>query len=646
MEKSLYTKIVKSAKEVSKLQTPQDRRNDLKPKLLPVDKDAQDTLAFLSERFRDMDDSRPDEAWDLRLKQYNANLVWRDDGKANVNVPIEFATIRNKMADELSERPIIEMIPTQEDDVKKVGFMKEIWDYAWSEADTDEELYELFLCKNIFGTAFWFEGLHKEIYTRFETKQDKDGKITGKPSIVTKSWIKGKCLDIRDVWVDPVTDIDEAVDCFIRSRELSYDAIDNLRHDPNYDADMIDNMLKETRAKGSYDNDHAFQTEEEISDATEGKYTIFDYYNKDRGIYIVCDESFRFILRESANPYPHGGLPISILVDHKNYRELYGRGECEILESTKYERNVIRNQIIDYVRESNTINFAVGQGVAFEDTEQISGIMRVWNFNGDLGGQAQFLKPPAMDGGLFNVEELLKNDATTWTGVDSNSLTGTTTKTAFEARLQEQTKLKGIAMSLKLADFFYVRMARQRLANIQFFLPTSTGRKIVNEPSEYRTLAFPNRRSKDISKVDAKGGVKRISVELKKSEGDTAFVEANPTLMENSLDVRVVTNTTTPILRDLNNEAMQKMMETWMQLSEFPQAQEFLGKLDVEKFAKLGAEGLGFDQDKFMKEDDDGTERANLKQEVMGDVPAPFQPTFDKEKFLQDKQPSRKPYAR
>jgi hypothetical protein len=233
----------------------------------------------------------------------------------------------------------------------------------------------------------------------------------------TKSWLKGRAWDIRDVWVDLTHDIETSVDCFLRERDVSWDDLNNLKYDPNYK--NIDAALK---SSGYDQNYQPFQTVEEAQnyEQLQRKYALYHYYNKQKGV-LITTVNFQHVIRVTANPFFHGQLPISFLVDHKNLQQIYGRGECEILENTKYERNVTRNQFIDYVRASNTIALAVGENAGYQNADLINGIMQVWNFTGSLN-DSQLIKPPGMDSGLIQLDGMLQDDATWQTGIDNNSL--------------------------------------------------------------------------------------------------------------------------------------------------------------------------------------------------------------------------------
>jgi hypothetical protein len=618
-----------------------------------TDDDHEETLKELKTQWQRADESRPeDKLMELRYKQFMSYLHTRPDGLANVNLPIEFATIENKMADMFSQKPVVQLLPQTKEDTRKVSLLKYIWDYVWNEADTDKELFHVGLASQIFGTGWWFEGLEMETYTRFEPVLEKDGKIGKKAVRETRSFLKGKALDWRNVWIDPVYDIDVAEWCFIAETDLSYDHLVQRQYDPNYDAEALRSYLSTntgTQNQQQGNSQSSFITPEEAKRNDVNKFTLMHYFNSRKGVYIVTDSDFKFIFRNGATPYPHGELPISALQDHLNYRSIYGRGECELLESTKYERNMIRNQVLDYVRFSNTVNIAVGSGITFEDQELIGSVARVWNFSGDLN-QMQFMKPPSQDSGLFSVDEILKLDATWITGIDNNALLGSPSGTAFEARLQEQQKLKRIFMSLRLQDFFLTRVGRQRLANIQFFLPYTTGKKLLKgKLSKYRTIAIPDVEASPVMGLDKDNAPVEKGVKMKKKQGHTEFLELTPQMIQSNMDILVTTPSTTPILRDLNRAEMQELFNLILQFQNMPnnpKAQKFLAEFDPSAYVDDVAMGMGIDMQDFLPSEDDITPKkeGDMMQKIMGDLPlAPKPITGELPSLMQEPQAPAQP---
>lgn len=626
-EKSLYNLEIKPAKKEDIILDDKKKQEQLKKDMRVYmfnTKTEEETLDYLKGRFRIMNDARPHDDWELRLAQRNADLVIRPDGQANVNLPIEKAAIRNKKADIQSQKITVQMLPQEAADIEKRQFYAILWDFVWMESDTDKYLDTLLDNVLTYGTAPWFEGLKKQIRTQYIPKTLEDGRIIGEPKTTTMSWIGGYAPDPRDVWVDPVHDIEDITDCFVREKDMSYDAIDNLRHDPNFKPEAIDAFLAYSMPSvGGTESvtDQVFQTREETKNYSNEKYVLMHYYNEEKGVYIVTDNEFRYILREGVIPFAHGQIPISMVRDHVRPQEMYGEGEPKLLENTKYERNTVRNQMIDSARASNMRNLAVGDNVTFNNSEMISSVMRIMNFSGDLSN-AQWLNPSPQDNSLNNLDSLLRDDATWITGTDNNALAGNPTKTAFEAKLQEITKMKGVNEFMRGYDFFLTRMARQRLANIQQFLPLTTGKRIIGEEKMkgFRTIAIEGKEAIPVRGIGKGGKIEDRSFTFKDKEGETAFLELTPQLIRSNMDILIKTPTTTPVLREIDNQDMSELWQTLLEMAQTPDGAALIKDFDIKAFYRDKMTEKGLNADKYIKNVD---QKENGVQEIMKELPLP-----------------------
>lgn len=626
--KSLYQLEEKPYSKQEIILDDNEKRSELK-KTMKVswnpDEDASKTLAILSQRHTIMDDARPHDDWELRLLQYNSDLIIREDGLANVNLAIEKACVRNKLADIQAQKTVVDFLPQEKEDIYKREMYGILLDFVRMEGNFDREQTKFWYNVLVYGSAPWFEGLKKQIRTQYIPEIMEDGRVVGKAKITEQSWLYGFAPDPRSVWIDPVPDIEDAADCFIEEKDLSYDDIENLKNDPNFDADAVDMMLTQTSMNYQDTNSQAtFTTREENKAGDNPKYSLMHYYNCQKGMYIVTDHQFRYILREGVNPYPHGELPISIMVDHPRMQELYGDGECKLLENTKYERNTIRNQMLDSARASNMRNLAIGEGLTFMNNEQVQGVGMIWNFAGDLDRNMKDISQAPQDSSLANMDSLLQNDATWLTGVDNNSLAGSPEKTAFQARLQETTKMKGIGVLLRSYDYFLTRVTRQTLANIQAFLPSTTGRKIIGEDKigKNRMIAINDKEVSDV--LNSKRKV--VGKSFKDAKGKTAFLELSPELIRSNMDVVVKTQATTPVLRELDRQDMDDIVKTWMEIAQTPQGAKMLDNIDFEAFNRDMMIRKGFQPDKYSKNASGEQNKGELMQKVLGDVPAPPRP--------------------
>ncbi|MCK5615198.1 hypothetical protein KAR91_75745, partial [Candidatus Pacearchaeota archaeon] len=428
------------------------------PKLFPG-KDDNFTLSWLESRWLEMDGSRDDADWDLRMVQEESRTLWNEDGSANVNLPIERAQARLKEGDETAQKPNIKFLPTEQDDVAKVEITEEIFDFVWREGNTDEELAKLRQCKRIFGTAVWKEFVKTDQITRWVLdRPTSDGKINGTHKSIKRSWLMGKMVDIRNMWFDGVHNQDDVTDCFEAEVDISRDRLEALKDDPNYK--NIEEALNTQPLSEAIRSKAFFTSEEERRQIQlkDPKFVIWSYYNRDKGMFIQM-VNFDIIIRESVNPCPTGGIPYVIVVDEPKYMSLYGRGLYEQLETSKYEMNVLTNQLIDLVRESSTNTLLLGGDASIDDAQIINGVGRILSIDGE---GYNWSTPPQSNKGLEGVRSLLQTDATMSTGIDAYSVQGDTARTLGQEEIREVNRLKSMVVSINAYNYFLVRMANLR----------------------------------------------------------------------------------------------------------------------------------------------------------------------------------------
>jgi hypothetical protein len=584
-------------------------------KLFP-DKNDSETLGWLETRWLEMDGVRDDSKWDLRNAQEDAEIFWNEDGTANVNLPIERSQARLREADEVSQKPIIKFVPTEPEDVEKVELTEEVWDFVWNEAKTDENLAVARQGKRIFGTSVWKEYIKESIETRWELKDEKNnGKLTAIPEIVTRSWIQGKMIDIRNFWIDGVHNQDDAVDCFEVEVDISKEALENLKNNPNYK--NIDEALKSQGMSQTMRSKVFYVKGENTNEEDNPKYSLWHYYNKEKGVYVVSVD-LQVIIREGVNPCPTGGLPYVILVDEPKYMSIYGRGMHEQLESAKYEMNVVTNQIIDLVRESSTNTLLLGENSAVEDANIVNGIGRILNISG--GDDYQWSTPPSSDKGLFNLRTLLQSDATMITGVDAYSIQGDTARTLGQEEIREVNRLKSLAVTVNAYNFFLVRMAQLRLAYIQFYITKTTGRKIIGKK---RTIPIFNKKIKKTKGVKD-GEVFEKGISFEEKDGHTDWLELTPTMIRSSLDIKVETPITSTTLKAIKKQRRDEIYKAAIEAAQLnPVMAEKLEKF-LQSSLEEQIEDTGSNPDKFFQKDE-GEDKKQLRKELTSDLPLPFE---------------------
>jgi hypothetical protein len=609
-KKTLYKKKSKNAKIAAQ------------PKLFP-DKDEAYTIGWLQERLEEMNSMRPDEDWELRYDQDRASVTWNEDGTANVNVPIERSTRRLKKADEEAGRPQVKFVPVESDDVKKIEVINPVWDFVWNEANTDEELSRARDMKHIFGTVWWKEYVKEDIRTSYEfVDVNDDGKLKATAKESKVSWIEGKPIDIRDIWVDPVRRFDDAVDIFERERDVGRDVLENLKNDPNY------KNIEEALKVSSAEQQETFRTPEEkgVSQRSVGgesdKFDLYHYVNQRKGIYIVS-VNMEVIIREGVNPCPSGDLGYVPWVDEANYESIYGLGIPEQLETFKYEINYTSNQLMDVIRQTSSNYIALFNEASIDSSELVSGVGTILNIDADPGN-FQWQSPPPTDKGLGNVISFLENQVVQATGIDPKATVGQTADTLGQEEIKEINRLKSISNSIKQFNYFMVRMARLRLAYIQTYLPFTTGRKIVGEQT-FRKIVLKDKEISPRKVSDGEGGLKEEGIKVEDRKGQFAVLELEPDTLKGNLDVLVETPSTSMIMKQIEKLQLDELTKLVIETASVNP--EILQKIKLDDILKEKMSKINLDPDNFFDtSSDELKESQDVRQSVLEDLPLPFKP--------------------
>lgn len=594
-------------------------------KLFPGKEDTE-TLSWLQTRWTDMDSAREDGSWGLRWDQDRSKTTFNLDGTANVNLPLERSTRRLKKADEEAIKPSFDFIPTEKSDIDKVSLTKVVFDFAWGEAEVPFYLSQGRDIKHIFGTVFMNVFLKQEIENKFLLSgQDKEGNPIGTKNLVKKNWIATRAVDPRNFWHDNVHNWEDATDCFERREDIDEETLKSLKSNPAYK--NIDEALKSHEEGQENARGKPFFTENERtqknSQQERKKFTIWRYTNKIKGVYIESVD-FNVLIRESVNPNPDGSLGYEPWVDEDKPLSVTGIGIPEQVESQKYQANELVNQILDLVRATSTNYLIVGKDTAVEENETDSGILKVLNVD---GGNFQFATPPQSDKGLINILNSIMEQATWITGVDVRSIVGDAARTLGQEQIREVNRLKSISNSIRNFEYFLRRYAKLLLSYIQYYLPSTTGRKILGAEGKPRTINLIDTKIENITRPNKEDGkAEIIGKKAVKKQGEFDFLELTSDMINSNLDIQVETPFTTPVLREIEKVNRQEARKKIIENAQIDP--KLLEKIDLTAVVKDDLEDVGVDASKYFNEEEDSIRKQqDLRQSVMENIPLPPQPS-------------------
>jgi hypothetical protein len=564
-----------------------------------------------------MHQGRPDEEWQTFIDQWEADWYPRQDGLSDVKYPLVSTTIRNKLADELSVPANITFTPTGKDDFDKIEITQVVWNHVWRLANTDREITKAMMGRSIFGTYVWFEGL--ENTTRFIQEpvsvSEKEELKFEKKKLVN-SRLVGRAVDVRKFWIDSTADLDDAEDC-IEEEIVSMAKIEEWKNNPNF------KNLEKVIAYNSeqMNGDKATTNEEKTrSSNTKPMVTLWHYWNKVKDEYIVVANKSVEIRRHPI-PYAHKELPYSVLKDETVLGSIYGRGVAKRLQNTAAEIQSARNIMMDGMRMSSTTNLLMGENISVDSVENVFG-GNIWNVSGNMN-ELKELQIANKNTAPQNINNLLMEDATIISGIDNRALVGSPQRTAFEVRVQEQTKLKGISLGLKNMDYWMERWASQRLKNIQQFFTKTYADQIVGENDSFvpTGVAVPIE-NKQMKKIILKKGHK---IQLEEGKG-FGILELSGDDLRSSLGVKIKTRSTTPILESIRAENVNNFLNNLTQIVQIKQmaaqtGDEKLKSLDADKLITRSAVDNSLSPDDLFGKK--VVNPADIVGQIMGEMPMP-----------------------
>ena len=583
---------------------------DIQPE--EADEDEKYVSRWIVDRQSKMDMARPDEDWEDFKNQFEAVVELNDDGTSDVNLPLEFALIEDKLSEEFATSPKCKIIALGKDDIKKVEAVDRVWEFVWLEANTTYELMRAYLTKNIFGSCPWFEGIEVREKTIYEPAQADGEPEEYKEKTIKNTKILGRKVDIRNFWLDDrATSIENAEDC-IEEETITYGEVKEKYFNKKIykNIDRIKPITSETPKPFTY----AEEDSKVMSDESQVK--LWHYWNKRKCKYIIVANE-KTVIRDKPNPYAHNELPYSMLIDHLNDESVYGRGECSILRSGKSEQNTFRNAIIDQTKFSTTPPIMMGAGITFEDDEPIFEAGAMWEFTGDIGQVKQLeVAPPG--NAAFNINGMFNDDHVAFTGIDIRALLAAPAETATKTAIKTETRLKRINLGLKLSDFFLQRMARQRLANIMQFFPKKTAIDL-NGKKGFRQIPVKGKRAIAEGK----------DLKFEESDGNDVF-EARPEYIRGNFDIEVVTGSTLPISKELEKRSNIDLVNSIAAIASIDP--ETLKQIDMKSLWEDLFRGFNKDPEELMAGESMPQEEQleNVKQaaqKMMEDLPLPPEPT-------------------
>lgn len=517
-----------------------------KAKAYPMGEKDKQTYDMVLRRFSKMKGARTSQEseWPLLQRQFEAMFVPYSDGRARMNVPLEYALTEQFVAEALQRPTVLSIKAANPRYAQKAKALKYVCDADRAKYHRDDEDTKNEYKTAIFGTSIIEDAFEVEARELFDPAVSEDGIITWKRKLVRDARIVHRDADIRCFFPDDrVNDFTKASDC-VYIRYLTVDAVEALRQTGLYK--NLDGLTGGSR------KEKAFEVTGENPDS--GNVVEFmEYYNRHTDRMVVLANRER-VVRDTPIPYKHKELPFTMRQYSYNPFSVWGRGIPKILQPFKSEINNFKEMLIDGLRRSNNSVFAMGGDLAF-DSETFGLNNTFVRFNGNLAGNFQELRAQGPTSGAFTFLDQLYRDVAIYVGIDPQSLIGSPSKTAYEASIKQESSLKRVNVVLRNRDIAFRRSYDLYLSNLRQFYPLKLVREIVygeDGQEESKTVTEP---SVTINGAEWNEQTERFV----KKPGEHVF-EVTSESLDGDFQIEVTTNLNKPTLKQMEQENLEQFV--------------------------------------------------------------------------------------
>lgn len=525
-----------------------------------------------------------DRIWDsnTQVSYWNVNIV----------VPLEKIMVES-LESELGDRDIIYKIDPvwTLTDVNRIKPNQIVLDYFYGEDNTSKKAIEF--RKNFlkYWFAVWFEWITaKKVKIKWNNEKF-DWNFLKWPTEKVETRVKfdlgSRIVNPDNFFIDDgVNNFDDAIDC-IEVEELSkYEVLSRFTWDEYF---WIDDMIT-----WLYDINNK----------------VLHYYNINEDIYwIMVNDK---LIYEGANPFPHKKLPYFVAVLDISEKHAYWEGwVITKLRFAKPYINDLFNITLKQVKNSNSPPLLMWEWVDFIKEQPAFGVWATWKFKWDISNQLRELKVSSPDSSMFNVIEILSNLVTQMIGIDPRQLYTNERLTRFQVWVIEQNKNKRIWIYWKQIDYAFADMLNIRLKNIHFFIDLVTVEEIVDP-----NLKGKKRPKKKQILLKDRNAVTRVWTDWKEYTDYEILPGAYSTFEMNrddilwDFDIKVVTESTRPILKELAKEDTKIVLELLNTMSVF--APESLQKVNKDELIKMLFENYNMSLDDILPD----TQSKRIEDEV------------------------------
>lgn len=424
--------------------------------------------------------------WEIRAKYKMLNQpTMTEGGYTDYSMNTQFAIVATKASEVLQNTPKYDFIALDEDGRRYKRLRELFWDYVWMTSRTDKAIFEIVMDSLKYGIGFGKESYvcEKRMVKMPKVTKDTygDDKIKfEEKEIIDYEGCRLNYLSWQNVWVNG-KDMEQCTEAIILTYYDRAKFFQVFGNNP-----MYKKFTEKDIPVGKYyyvgENSNGLTIDWSSTSTATGQnwvessniVSVLEFYNKYKDEYIVLANGEwmnPFERNIMPNPNPSKEIPIVAYTDIYLEDDIYSLGEFDITDKSCALKNETRSLSIEVVKAQGGI-ITIDPDSEFDESIMQLGIRKYARVEKDA---FWFFAPNINASTLQYVESKADEDIIIESGIDFRSQLLSQGETATKTQGRIQASLKRISLGVKYNAYtFYERLARLRLANMEFYKEKET----------------------------------------------------------------------------------------------------------------------------------------------------------------------------
>lgn len=388
--------------------------------------------------------------------------------------PIVWAKIESAVALLVAKNPAVDVIEQDSQFEQKAKVIEALYNVSWEKGNGRQQLVKFVrsLAKYGFVVGREYHRYKKQkINVMVDYDPDENRHMIEERDKVIFDEPYFEVLPIRDCWFD------------YKARPYDEDSMRDWCWTVLYDYSTFEKEFPKSKypnaegISGHSESNSSVKSKSDIDDSVNGfKVRLWFYEDKENDQFIITDG---MVLLYEGPLINHELSCVTAMWNMRHEHTIYGVGLPEILENNQEMLDKIMNMSLNQIILSiSATGFYGGLG----DVKATDMILEPKLKKLRDSDKINFVKIPSIDSTVFNMLEVIKNDADEFSGI-TKSLSGEQVgKTLGEAVLNREAGLRRLSLPLGNIEFALERHAKLRINNIQLiYSRPQASQEIVND---------------------------------------------------------------------------------------------------------------------------------------------------------------------